>query len=295
MPNTGYTTTSSLDDSLNSIISSARLTRDFEGVMSQLVTQEKLGDGVGLTWKEVTLGRLTATAVSESAKFDNPQQVTDLAFNITPTVVGVEVVVTDRVKARLAKTAYGKMGDQAQRAIQRKKDIDGLLVLDGFTSLGGAATVLTPNLIRAARYRISSNTTEPGTPPFHCVLHGFQIKALEDVLVSGVGTYPVGDGPTATVYKEGYKLNISGASVFEDGNITVDSSSDAKGGVFSKAGIVLVQGRAPWTKPVRDESIGGGATIYYHYDEYAYGERLGAGTTSVNGYEIYADATTPVG
>ena len=39
---------------------------------------------------------------------------------------------------------------------------------------------------------------------------------------------------------------------------------------------------------VRDEALGGGATKIYHYDEYAYGERL-----NTWGVELYSDATAP--
>jgi hypothetical protein len=110
-------------------------------------------------------------------------------------------------------------------------------------------------------------------PPIYCVLHGYQLKDLFDELVAAVGTYPISDGATADVFKNGFNLPIAGCSVFEDGNITIDSNSDAKGGVFAKDGIVLVQGRVPWAVTVRNEKLGGGATELLLYDEYAYGER----------------------
>jgi hypothetical protein len=120
-------------------------------------------------------------------------------------------------------------------------------------------------------------------------LHGYQIKDVYDELVAGVGTYAVSEGPTATVFQSGFKLPIAGAEVYEDGNIAIDSADDAKGGVFSKDGIILVQGRAPRMVPVRRENIGGGGTSVYHYDEYAYGERSSGNWL----YEIYSDATAP--
>lgn len=286
----GNTTTTSLTDSLPTVIASARIVREQEGGMPQLVDKVTLGEGIGLTWNEVSMSQLTAVAVSETTVLDNPQEISDSLFSITPTVIGVETVITDRVAARISKNAYAKIGQLAQNAIQRKKDVDGLVVLDGAsTSLCGAGSTVTIGHISAAVVRITSNTTEPGNMPIRIVLHGYQIKDLQDELVAGVGTYPIGEGETARVFRDGFRGKISGGDLFENGNITIDASDDAKGGVFARDGIVLVQGRAPRVVTVRDEALGGGATKLYHYDEYAYGERSVGNWV----YEIYSDATAP--
>lgn len=286
----GWTTTGSLADSLDDVRSSARIVREFEGKMPQLVDKKTLGKGLGLSWQEVTYDQLIAQAVTENEELDNPQQLSDSLLTITPTVVGIETFITDRVGARIFPQGLAQIGKLGQNAIQRKKDEDGLAVLDGAaTALCGAATTLTSGYIATAAYRITSNTTTPGVPPIRCVLHGFQIKDLFDELVAGVGTYVVGDGPTATVFKTGWTLPIAGVEVYEDGNITVDSNNDAKGGVFAKEAIVLVQGRAPRVVSVRNEKRGGGGDHIYHYEEYAYGERSAGDWV----YEIYSDATTP--
>ena len=51
---TGNTTTGSLTDSLPDVISSARIVREQEGDMPQLVEKQTLGEGIGLSWNEVT-------------------------------------------------------------------------------------------------------------------------------------------------------------------------------------------------------------------------------------------------
>jgi hypothetical protein len=291
MANSGYTTTSALADSLDDVRSSARQVREFAGVMPQLVDRQTLGKNMGLTWSEVAYAQLTAQAVTETTILDNPQQMSDTLFSITPTVVAVETFITDRVRARLNTKALAQMGTLGQNAIERKKDEDGLIVLDGATtSLCGAGSTLTSGHIAAASYRITSNATEPGKKPIRCVLHGYQLKDLFDELVAGVGTYVVSDGPTKDVFQSGFQLPIAGAEVYEDGNITIDSSTDdAKGGVFARDAIVLVQGRAPRIVSVRRENVGGGGDSVYHYDEYAYGERSAGNWL----YEILSDATVP--
>jgi len=288
---TGWTTTGSLADSLDDVRSSARIVREYEGVMPQLVDKATLGEGIGLSWQEITYAALTAQAVTETTDLDNPQQLADSLLTITPSVVGIETFLTDRVQARISKIGFAKIGTLGQNAIQRKKDEDGLaLFASGATTAEpGAGVTLTSSYIAAAKANISSNTTEPGVPPYRCVLHGFQIKDLYDELVAGVGTYVVSDGLTARVFSEGFKLPVAGCEIYEDGNISIITGDDARGGVFAQDAIVLVQGRAPRIVSVRNEKRGGGGDHVYHYDEYAYGERN-------NPYWLYrmtSDSTAP--
>ena len=287
----GDTITQSLADSLDTIVASARQIREYEGVMPNLVDKITLAGGTGLSWREVSMAALTAQTITETTTLDNPQQMSDSLMTITPTVTGIQTLITDRVASRLNSKAYAQLGSLAQNAIQRKKDEDGLTVLDGASvSLPGAGNALASGHIAAAVYRISGNATEPGNPPYRCVLHGFQIKDIFDEIVVGIGTYNVPEGLTARVFSEGFRGQIANAQIYEDGNISIDSTTDdAKGGVFAQEGIILVQGRAPRTATVRREDIGGGATVIYLYDEYAYGERSAGNWL----YEILSDATAP--
>jgi len=289
----GDTITQSLADSLDTVVASARQIREYEGVMPNLVDKVTLTEGSGTSWREISMAALNAQNITETTTLDNPQQMSDTVFSITPSVTGIQTLVTDRVAARINSQSYAQLGSLAQNAIQRKKDEDGLTVLDGATtSLSGAGTTLASGVIAAAAYRISSNATEPGNPPYRCVLHGFQIKDLYDELTAGVGTAAAGEtsaGLTARVFEEGFRGKIAGVEIFEDGNITIDGSFDAKGGVFAQEAIVMVQGRAPRTATVRREDIGGGATVVYLYDEYAYGERSAGNWL----FEVYSDATAP--
>ena len=289
----GDTITQSLADSLDTVVASARQIREYEGVMPNLVDKVTLSEGTGTSWREISMAALNAQNITETTTLDNPQQMSDTVFSITPSVTGIQTLVTDRVASRINSQAYAQLGSLAQNAIQRKKDEDGLTVLDGATtSLSGAGTTLASGVIASAAYRISSNATEPGNPPYRCVLHGFQIKDLYDELTAGIGTAAAGEtstGLTARVFEEGFRGKIAGVEIFEDGNITIDSSDDAKGGVFAQEAIVMVQGRAPRTATVRREDIGGGATVVYLYDEYAYGERSAGNWL----FEVQSDATAP--
>ncbi len=287
---TGWTTTGSLAESLDEVRSSARIVREDEGVMPQLVEKQTLGEGIGLSWIEIKYEQLTAQAITETTDLDNPQQLADSLITVTPQVVGIETFLTDRVKARISKKGFAKIGSLAQNAIQRKKDEDGLTIFASAatTCSPGAGATLASGYIAAASFNITSNTTEPGKKPIRCVLHGFQMKDLFDELVAGVGTYVLTEGQTARVFSDRFTLPIAGAEMYEDGNIGIDSAADAIGGVFAQEGILLVQGRGARVVDVRNEKRGGGGVHIYHYDEYAYAERL---TNWV--YQIKSDATAP--
>lgn len=286
----GNTTTGSLADSLPLIIDSARLTREQTGVFMRTTETHTLDDNSGLSWEEITVGQMTAQAITELTVLENPQQYTDTLFTLTPAMTGLTTIVTDRTYRRVSSKTIAAMGPAAQNAIQRKKDQDYLTVLDGATtSLGGAGTTLTSGHISAAAKRITSNATEPGVGEIFTVLHGIQIKDIQDEIVAGLGTYVVPSGLTEDVFRRGFQGTLFGTNVFEDGNITVDASDDAKGGVHTREAVLMIQGRAPHTESKRRPEIGGGADQMFYYDEYIFGER----NAGVWLYEIYSDALAP--
>lgn len=286
----GNTTTGSLADSLPLVIDSARLVREQTGVFMRTTETHTLEDNTGLEWDEITVGQLTAQAITENTVFDNPQQYSDTVTTYRPAMTGITTIVTDRTYRRISSKTVAQLGPAAQNAIQRKKDQDYLTVLDGATtSLAGAGTTLTSGHISAAAKRITSNSTEPGMGEIFTVLHGIQIKDIQDEIVAGVGTYTVPTGLTEDVFRRGFQGSLFGTNVFEDGNIAVDASDDAKGGVHTREAVLLIQGRAPHTEPKRRPEIGGGADQMFYYDEYIFGER----NAGIWLYEIYSDALAP--
>ena len=250
------------------------------------------------------MAKLTAQAVTESTELENPQQMSDTLLSITPTVIGVHTVITDRVALRISSIAYAQTGSLAQNAIERKKDVDGITAIDGATTVLGSDATLTSGVISAGAYQITSNTTEPApaSAPINAVHHGFCLKDIDDELIGpgviGFGASagsahtagaPLTSGIAAEAFQNRYRGTIGGARVFEDGNIPIVATTLAKGGVFSQMALILVEGRSPYVETKRLPELGGGATAIYHYDEYAYGERSSGNWL----YEIQADATAP--
>ena len=291
----GNTITDSLADSIPTMIASARIVREFAGVMPNLVDRQRLDENTGTVWNEVSMSKLSAQAVTENTELDNPQQMEDTLFSVTPTVIGVHTVITDRVALRISANAYAQTGSLAQNAIERKKDQDGITAIDGATTALGGANALDSGEIAAAAYRITSNTTEPApaNAPINAVHQGFCLKDIDDELITAgieqTTGAPLTSGVAVEAYQNRYRGTIAGAKLYEDGNLTIDGSDDAKGGVFSQMAIVLVEGRSPYVEAKRMPELGGGATALYHYDEYAYGERSSGNWLC----EVIADATAP--
>ena len=289
--NTGWTTTSSVSEALPVIIESARIVRLFVNVVTKLVDRHTLPQGSGLVWNEIALNNLTASNITETTILENPQQLSDNLFQIVPLQVGISTLITDRTRRRISANVAGLIGQLAGRAMERKKDIDGLTIIaNATTALGGSTLTMQSGYVAAGVARIQGNSTEPLLQgPYYTVLHPFQVKAIQDEVVAGIGTYNVPQGLTEETFRQGYSGNLFGTEVYTDGNITIDSTTSAKGGVFGKLAIVLVQGYEPRAETQRRPDIGGGSDVMYMYDEYAYGERSAGNWL----YSIYTDVTSP--
>ena len=290
---TGETTTGSLTQSLPYSIAKARQIREYEGTFMRTTDQTTLSEGEGLDFNEISIAQLTAQAITETTTLNNPQQLADTLFTITPLIAGIHIKATDRTWRRIASVVKSQadVGKLAQNAMQRKKDEDYLSLFATFTTtLGGTGTTHQSGYLAAAKARIRSNTTEPAMGPIHHVHHGFCLKDIRDEIVSGVGTYAIPSGMTEDVYKRGLVgMTIDSVNVWEDGNITITSTPDARGAVHAQEAVVQVQGAGLKRFERELPDFGGGGKEWFWYDEYAYGERS-AGNWA---YGVLNDATAP--
>jgi len=287
---TGPTNSASLGDSLQYIEDEARMVREYGTPMTRLVDKKSLPLNTGRTWDEISMSRLNpAQSIDEDTDLENFQQFVDTLFSVEPVMVGIATFITDKAKSIVSTKTLAETGHGMQNAIERRKDTDGLTVLDSGTSYGGAGSTLTSGIISAARTENAyGNGVEAWTGRQVGVLHSRQVKDLRDEVVSGVGTYPTPNGLTEEVYRMGYEGKCDGVEIWIDDNLTIDGSDDTKGGVFAagKGGaIVYVQGPGKKTKERYNPARGGGGIEVYQYDDFAYGVRLSNSLA-----EIYSDA-----
>lgn len=288
MPPVGNTTTTALSESQDSIAAAARSRRQFDAVVPQLVDRVDLDPNTGTTHREILFANLAAQAITEATVLDNPQQYDDSVITGTPAMVQIQTFISDKTMRNTNSKALAQMGKLPGQAMMRKRDEDGLTAMDASAQLGSANTPVQSGDVASARYNITSNATEPGPMPISGVFHGFCIKDFYDELVGGLGTYPIPEGSTATVFKGGFTLPIANVTIHEDGNISIDSSDDAKNFVFSKSAWILVNGMTVKTETRREPHIAGGGNSLFLTDEYIYLLRLAAWSR-----EIIGDAKAP--
>lgn len=285
----GDTTTTSINDAMNTMVASGRMVRDYDPVVPKTVDRERLTEG--LSWIEDRVDLLTAQDVNEQTVMDNPQEYSDTKFSVTPTYSGIMTFITNRTFNRgSSKVTTFLRGQAMSRALQRKKDVDGIAQFALFsTTLSGTGTTLASGVVSAAKSRITGNTTEPGRGVINAVLHPFGVKDLQDELVAGLGTFAVPEGLTAEFYRRGFNGSIVGVNIWDDGNIAINSTPDARGAIYTKDAIVLVEGETLKSYNRFRPDKGAGGTEFFLYDEYAYGQRR-----DVWGFSVLHDATVPV-
>ena len=270
----GPTVVNSLADSVPTIIDSARIVREFEGVMVRLSERHNKAENQGTTWNESSLAALTAANVTELTMNENFQQLSDTLLTVTPTFVQVVTLITDRTKARISSNVAALIGVLGQNAMQRKKDQDLLTVVQAAsTDLGTTGTPMGFGQITAAVSRIRGNANEPAITAIYTVLHAFGIKDIQDEVVSGVGTYPIPSGLTEKTFRTGFSGSVANSEVFHDGNILVNGTPDAEGATFARESLVLVDGLGPNAETERQPRRGGGSDVVTMTDEYGIGER----------------------
>lgn len=292
----GYSTTGVLADSLDDVRSSARVQREFDPVMVQVVDTTKLAENIGTAWQEILINRMTAFNIDELTDLSqSPQEIVDSKFSISPVQMGISVIVTSRAKARINKLVVAKLGVGIERAMSRKKDKDLLAVAaSASTNLGTAGNPMESGFVAAAAARIAGNTTEPWSGPQVTVLHPFQTKDIQDELTAGIGTYTVPVGKSADAWNAGFDgPTLYGTDLRNDGNIPINTSDDATGFTFAKGAegaIVHVTGMSAEYRTKMLDTVGHrGAELMWATDEYGNGIRQQAWL-----YAYTTDATAPV-
>ncbi len=289
----GETISGSLSGALPSIVADARIVKEDAGTWMRTTDVRRQKAGTGLSWQEFALSQIAGQGISETTNNQNFQQLQGTLFSIEPTMSQIVIKITDRTFRKIAAVVTGKFGSLAGNAMNRKEDEDYLALFSTFatTASPGSGNPLSFGHIAAAKSNVTSNTTEPSLAEVFTVLHGFQIKDIQDEIVSGVGTYPVPTGMTEDVFKRGFMGTVAGSNVFEDGNITI-TSSNANGATHSREGVVAAIGMDIKKETDRDMLFGGGADVISLVNEYAFAERK-SGSTQVWAYRLFSDATAP--
>lgn len=288
------TISGSLSDSLPTIIADARIIREYEGTWMRTCDVRTQEEGTGLNWIENSLAQINAMGITETTNNTNAQQLSDTLLQVEPTMTQILVKVTDRTYRKIAKVVSSKFGSLAGNAIARLKDEDYLAIFPTFSAATdpGAGNALTSGHLSASKAQITSNVTEPTDSPIFSVLHGYQIHDIQAEITDTVwgGSAATASGISEDWFKNGMSGVVWGITIYEDGNITIDSGTDADGAVHAKEGVVAVNGMSLKHEERRDPAFGGGADETFITDEYAFVER---GSANPWAFRMQSDALAP--
>jgi N4-gp56 family major capsid protein len=292
-----YTTTAELGDTIPTIIEKALLISQFNAIMAGVSWNKTKGKGKGSTVNVPYFSEVAANTLTEGVDMVSAEQMEDTNVQITLNEVGCKIVLTDNALEDDAEELKSVAGKILGMAMEKKRDQDLLGQLDdGTNSLCGANTALTMGHVAAARSLLAGNPTSAGGPaplPYVCVLHPFVTLDLVDVVTPIVPTATyfnvTGTAFTDDILKNYSVAQLFGMRILEDGNLTIDSSDDTKGGAFAagEGGAILLATARDWdVKPERDESLRGwelNCVGRYGVGEYKAGWIV----------ELYSDASTP--
>jgi len=295
-----FTTIAELQDTVDTIHEKALLTSQFGNPMAALCW--KINKGKGHSTVDVPyFGVVTANTLTEGIDMATSETMEDTNVQVTLSEVGAKIILTDVALEDDKEELQGIAGKMLGNAVAKKQDTDLLALLDnGTVSLAGASTTLTMGHIAAGKALLLGNAESSGGPapgPFVVVLHPFQTLDLVDVMTPIV---PVVAGASSGYQSPGINFSdevlrnyqigrLFGMNIVEDGNLPIDASSDAKGGVFSQGdqgAIILATARSWDVKPERDESLRGWELNCV--GRYGVGNYLNGWTV-----ELYTNATTP--
>ena len=284
MSNVGFTSTEAgdLDRGLDYTIDAARRVREHMGTMSRLCEVVRLKKNQGYTYNEPRLGQLEARDLPEHGYIDDPQtQYIEEVITIRPRGVGIQTVVTDTTRPHLNRKVWSQMGKQAQEAVTRKKDIDGLLAFNAAVKTYSSGDSFDMHQLRNFRTSMQAGS-DPAKGEIRVVMHGFQKKAIEDEIVgnSNLGHQNYGEvtkGMTADVLKTGMiPKSVGGVRIFEDNNIRIRGASTdlrARAVIFPREGMLLVEDEIMTKEKARLDNYGEGAWRMHIRARYRYGSR----------------------
>jgi hypothetical protein len=289
-----------LDESLNTIKSEFKLLRDVSGKVRRLASFYKLEPHSGVSKIVHNYGRIVARNVADGQDTTQMEDLSDALTTYTPSEVAVKVILAGSTMRRVADAAlFKKTGQIMENAYNLKEDSDGCAQFSAFTTaIGAAATSLSPGHVIAMNTRLqvgnSTATPEPAPTPIYGCFHPCQLHVLlgrtiplattpagtsnmslssaeAGAAVAGKGTGSWSEDILKKWFSEGDSVTYGGITHVSDANISVDSSDDGYGAVFSKEGLVYVEEVAPTMKTDADDISMRGAIELVLWGSYAFG------------------------
>ena len=247
-------TTGSLENAQRIIISTARYTEEHNAPAMNLIEKFTLGKGN----KQVTVpkvGQMSMSDLVDGLDIVDEESIGMTTVDLTASEVGAKVILTDKLVRQSAANVFSIIGRQLGDGMARNKDVDVLALYSGFSTDIGAAgrSMSLANVSASVAYakgkKFGSNV--------YIVQHPFAVWDVANTAVTASATYPVPAGWSADLLGNFFSglRPINGVPIFEDGNITIDSSDDAVGVIADRSALAVLMSQDTRTERQRDASL----------------------------------------
>ena len=249
-------TTGNLESAQRIIIGAARYTEEHNAPAMALIEQFTLPKGA----KQVTVpkvGQMTISDLADGQDIIDEEDIGMTTVDLTASEVGAKVILTDKLVRQSADNVFSIVGRQLGDAMARKKDTDVHSLysgLNGGTTLGAAgATFSLANVAASISY---AKANKFGSQ-LYILQHPNAVFDIANTAVTASSTYPVPKGWGEDLLGEFFSglRPLNGVPIFEDGNLSVDSSDDAIGVIADKGALAVLKSVETRTERQRDASL----------------------------------------
>ena len=249
-------TTGNLENAQKVIIAAALYTEEHNAPALALIESFSLGKGE----KQVTVpkvGQMSMSDLTDGQDIIDEEDIGMTTVDLTASEVGAKVILTDKLVRQSAPNVMSIVGRQLGDGMARKKDTDVHALysgLNGGTTLGAAAATMSlANVAGAITY---AKANKFGSQ-IYILQHPNAVYDIASTAVTASATYPVPAGWSADLLGNFFSglRPLNGVPIFEDGNLSVDSSDDAIGVIADKSALAVLKSVDTRTERQRDASL----------------------------------------
>ena len=208
--------------------------------------------------KQVTVpkvGQMDMSDLVDGQDIVDEEEIGMTTVDLTAAEVGSKIIITDKLARQSAENVFSIIGRQLGDGMARKKDKDVLALYSGFgTDIGSAGRSMSLATVSATVAYAKGNKFGSQV---YIVQHPFAVWDIANTAVTASTTYPVPAGWSADLLGNFFSglRPINGVPIFEDGNISIDSSDDAIGVCADRSALGVVKSVDTRTERQRDASL----------------------------------------
>jgi len=245
-----------LEEVQNIILAKVRYTAESATPCQNLIEKFTLGKGN----KQLTIpkaGTVTFDDLVDGVDIVEGKDIAITTTDLTTAEVGGKFIITDKLVRQFNEDVFAMVGRLGGDAMARKKDKDILALfsaLNGGTTLGLADEPL--GRVQAVGC-VAHSLAKLFPTPVSVVHHPNALSALAASLTAVGATYYAGilGDLSEQLLRRFWSMQVNGVNFFWDSNITVDSSDDGVGAIFSKNAMAIIESQAMNVERERDASL----------------------------------------